>query len=67
MEFLHTKDPLFFSKPPTEDVELDLEKESLKLTFRKIQGEPVEQKIEFLAPYEDNDCKTCLTAAFLWY
>lgn len=56
-EFLHTKDPLFFNKPPTEDLKFQFKEESVLLTYRIFGGDqaPPQQNAKRLAPYEDNE------------
>lgn len=57
MEFLHTKDPMFFNKPPTQDFTFK-QKETVKLTYRVFPCDDVparQTKPKRLAPYDDNE------------
>lgn len=60
MEFLHTKDPLFFTKPHTQDLTFRFKEETLKLTYRVFggSGAPPKRKTKRLAPYDDNESKS---------
>lgn len=68
MEFLHTKDPLFFNKPQTQNITLRYKQETLKLTYRVFNGDGApsvkqKQKTKRLAPYEDNESKVSTSYA----
>lgn len=57
MEFLNTKDPLFFNKPPTQNLTFRFKQENVILTYRAFGGSEPPQNLESrrLAPYEDNE------------
>lgn len=61
MEFLHTKDPLFYNKPLTRNVTFRVKGKDLKLNYRVLVSDKVPIKREFatkrLLPYDDNDSK----------
>lgn len=60
LEFLHTKDPLFFNKPPTDLLKYHLEGVNIEICCRRIveSDRPARNDTEnVLAPYEDNESK----------
>lgn len=60
MEFLYTKDPMFFNKPPTKLVTFRIDNEEFKVCYRLLpEGNqpPKNDTEEPLAPYEDNESK----------